>query len=316
MNLKTWAPLVVAVGLGVAAAVVARNVLVQRAASQTQQQNTVSVVVARGPIGPGQELTTEQLMLASIAAKTPPPETFISPAQLVGRVTMAPIVAGQTIQQSLLAPKGTPGGLQALVPQGMRAITLEVNESSGLAGLLLPGAHVDVVTTAMNQGRPEKAVSRAIVQNVPVIAVGQRLSGPKPEGEKESAASRTVTLLVAPREAEALDLAMTTARLRLVLRARGDNTQSTDEGVMFADLAGPQETEQPAVAITPQPPATQPVAIDPPVRVTPAVPHFQEAPRQRVVTIINGEQEHQVVFREEKPAQSGVADIPGGQAIP
>ena len=306
MNAKTWIPLAVAVVLGLMAALVARKSLL-RSHSAQQGPKIVTVVVAKASIPPGHELVADDLGLAQIAAQAAPAGTFSNPVAMVGRVTVAPMVEGQPVLPSFLAPRGSGSGLQALVPPGMRAITLDVNEASGVAGLLIPGCHVDVVTTAISQDNPDKSISRTIVQNAQVVAVGQRLSGAKPEGERDTALSRTVTLLASPRDAEALDLAMTAARLRLVLRGSGDRDDLDDEGVMLAELRGGASSfassiNLPSVFGPPQP-VTPPVPVTPPTQpaTQPAVASKSDEDQhpRRVVTVILGNDERRITFRED-----------------
>jgi len=295
MNAKIWAPLALAIVLGLTAALVARRSLLRSRAAATAAARTVPVTVANGPIQPGQELTREHLTTAAIAASDVPSGAFTSADQIVGRVSVVPIIPGQTILEQFLAPKGAGSGLQALVPSGMRAITIDVNESSGLAGMLIPGCHVDVVATAVASDNPDKSMSRTIVQNLQVVAVGQRLSGPKAENERESALSRTVTLLASPHDAQTIDLATATARLRLVLRASGDASETDDDGVLMADIRGGGPTiVMPAVLPQNTGPQTQPTT-------QPAMPNPDDDSNRRVVRFIEGSREHQVIFRDKKP---------------
>jgi len=310
MSAKTWIPLAAAIILGLTAALVARHSLAKKSAAP--QVKTVSVVVAKVAIAPGEELRADELTQAVLPGATRPPDTFANPSELVGRVTASPVLANQAINGSLLAAKGSGTGLQALVPVGMRAITIDVTEASAVAGLLVPGCRVDVVTTTMSQENSDRTRSRLIVQDVPVLAVGQRLNVSRSDGEKEKdpGMSRTVTLMVTPRDAEAVDLAATAARLRLVLRGSGDTDEADDEGVMLAELRGSSGgttaiPPPPPVAVIKPIPATQPVAA-------------AEPPRRRIVTVIQGGIEHQVVFREEKTdaPKADVTDADLHQAVP
>ncbi|HEY8750467.1 MAG TPA: Flp pilus assembly protein CpaB, partial [Tepidisphaeraceae bacterium] len=286
---------------------------------------TVSVVVAKAAIPPGTALTSEDVGLAAIAAQTAPTDSFTNPADLVGRVTSAPTLQGQPFLRPLLAPVGTAPGLQALVPPGLRAVTIDVNESTGVAGLLAPGFHVDVISTGVNPD-PTKAVSRVIVQNVPVVAVGQRLGGPKAEGDKEVAVARTVTLLVTPHAAEALDIALASGRLRLALRSIGDTLEEEDGGVNWATLLGisaPPLAVQDAVFTSSPPPATRPdqdvvFTSQPPPTTRPNQEQGAPGmPAARIVTIILGSEEHQLTFQEPMPVRpTDFTDVSQQHAIP
>lgn len=320
MNVKALVPIIAAVFMGTIAAVLARHAISSHGPAAARV-HTVRVAVAKADIPPGHAIAAEDLVLAPIAAAAPPPNAFADTAPIVGRVTRAPMLAGEPVLESLLAPAGVPDGLQALVPEGMRAITLETTESSGLAGLLSPGARVDVVTTATTANDAERAVSRIIAQNVRVLAVGARLGNPPP-GQPEAPAtpaSRTVTLLVTPHDAAALDLAQTMARLRLILRGSGDTQEVDDDAVMLAELRGNSSVVVPVIApATTQPapdPQTQP---QPQPRETmpvaePAAPTTMPAePPRHVVRLILGGKEQRLTFREQpkagEPALSDTTD--------
>ena len=299
MNAKIWAPLALAIVLGLTAALVARKALLRSRAAAAAAARTVPVTVANGPIQPGQELTRDRLTTAAIAASNVPAGAFTNPDLIAGRVSVVPIIPGQTILEQFLAPKGAGSGLQALVPSGMRAITIDVSESSGLAGMLIPGCHVDVVATSLASDNPDRSMSRTIVQNLQVVAVGQRLSGPRPEAERETALTRTVTLLATPHDSQAIDLAIATSRLRLVLRATGDASDVDDDSVLMADLRGgasiviPTTVPQNANAnsnSSQQQPTTQP-----------AVVNADDGTERHVVRLIEGSRERQVIFKDKRP---------------
>jgi pilus assembly protein CpaB len=173
----------------------------------------------------------------------------------------------------------------------MRAVTVEVNEFSGVAGLLVPGCRVDVVSTLADQ-ETKSQVARTIVQNVKVLAVGQRLtvnnSARKDEAamSAEAAVARSVTLLVMPRQAEAIELASSSGRTRLVLRGQFDEgVRQGGDGVSVAELLGTQR--QPIVQpVMIEKPTTQPVTDPVIVEVRP--PQQEMHTRKYVVELIRG----------------------------
>ena len=311
MNVKTWIPLALAIVLGLIAAKVARDTLARNRASAPPQSKTVKVVVASAQVSPGQELTADLLALAPIAAEAPPRGAFTDPKAVVGRVAATQMFAGQPVLDSLLAAQGTGAGLQALVPRGMRAVTVEVNETSGVAGLILPGCRVDVVTTLSGTSR-EQTVAVTVVQDVLVQAVGQRMSAASRPEDKDQAPVRTVTLIATPREVEAIQLAASTGSVRLVLRGPNDHGITDSSGLAFTDLwrdefAAPVEPVTPPPPAVVQAPATQPVAVQQPVD-----PFGPEAPRpRRTVTLIRGGVRSEVVF----DLGSKPSDPTSGQAV-
>src|SRR5947207_6035724 len=172
MNWKTFIPLLLAIVLGLVAAKVARDTL-NRQHQPAPQGHLTSIVVTKRSVAPGQELAAEDLTLGQVSPETAPEQSFDSIAAVLSRTAKVELVKGQAVVEPLLAEKGTGSGLQALVPAGMRAITIEVNEFSGVGGTIAPGSRVDVVATIQGSGGEEMS-ARTIVQNVKITAVGKR----------------------------------------------------------------------------------------------------------------------------------------------
>src|SRR5690349_14778393 len=207
MNVKTWAPLAIAIVLGGIAAKVGHDMLAQRPAAKSVVVNVARVVVAKDNVAAGAALKATDLATSNVAEGSVAPGSFAEVNQLVNRVVTMPVIKGQPILENMLAPEGSGKGLTAIVPDGMRAVTLEVNEVSGVAGLLATGCHVDIVTTLAGGGDASSMISRTVARNLPIVAVGRRLSEPGKEEGPEAQLARTVTLLVTPRQAELIDLA-------------------------------------------------------------------------------------------------------------
>jgi Flp pilus assembly protein CpaB len=128
----------------------------------------------------------------------------------------------------------------------MRAVTIAVNEFSGLAGLLVPGVKVDLVATLVDNVTAE-TFAKTIVQNVEVSAVGQEMElaqTAKNDPRNNPRAHKTVTLLVTPVQAAAIDLAFSKSKPRLVLRSIDDEAPVEDERVTMAELSGRAEEDR------------------------------------------------------------------------
>lgn len=238
MNTKTWIPLGLAVVLGVVAMFIAKDMMAKKDNQSQAVGNLTSIVVAKGSIPPGHALKAEDLAMGEVAAASVPEGAFTNLQQAVGRTTLLSLGARQPVLNTVLAADGAGTGLQALVPPNMRAITIEVNEFTGLAGMIIPGVTVDVVTTVQGEDNAGLA-SRTIVQNVKVLAVGQRVSQETPvarDGTPEP--FRNITLLVKPEEAEAVQLATQTGRPWLLLRSGKDKEIINSNGVTISDLRG------------------------------------------------------------------------------
>jgi pilus assembly protein CpaB len=235
-----------AVVLGLTAMVVARGMLGKSKGPAAVSQ--VMVVVAKDNVPPGSRLTREMLSLSPVAGDARPEGTFDQVAAVADRVVTTQIVKGQMVLDTFLAAPGSVAGVQNLVPEGMRLITVEVNEFSSLAGMLAPGSRVDILA-ALSDPETKEMMARTIVENVKVQAVGQRLgTGPQasPNGqpaEEQQAGFRSVTLVVSPQEAEAIHVSTTAGRPWMVLRGPGDNSTNRSPGVRLAELRGNAKME-------------------------------------------------------------------------
>jgi len=258
----------------------------------------VRIVVAKRDIAPGHTLEPADLTIAAFPPDSVPRGSFREESQLSGRVAALQVIQGQPMLDSFLAMQGSGAGAQAIVPPGMRAVTIEVNETSGVAGLLVPGCRVDVVSTLPDQ-QTKVSIARTIVQNVKVLAVGQRLTvnnaGAKNESamSAEAAVARSVTLLTKPREAEAIELASSSGRTRLVLRGSFDEGLRQGDGVSVAELlggrpqAGAQQVQQVFVERPTTQPTTRPVVDQTVVHADPQ-PYEPPQTRKFVVEFIRG----------------------------
>ncbi len=215
MKWKTWAPAVLAVVLGGAAAKLARDAMTRTRPAPVIAPKLVQIAVANANLTVGSDIRTENVVLSTIQGATPPPDTFTNPADLIGRVVIVPVLKGQTILANQLAPKGSAAGLASLVPPGMRAMTVSVDENNGFSGMLLPGCRIDILGTlsaAKNSG------THTLVRNVLVQAIGQRVTPKVEEGKEPPPPYHTMTLIVTPHEAQLIELASVTARVRILLR--------------------------------------------------------------------------------------------------
>ncbi len=316
MNWKTWIPLVAAVGLALVAAKLTHDVIAgKKGDGKDAGGDFVKIVVARGDLAPGAVLTKENLTLAPIPGTTAPAHTYTNTDDLVNRVAAQPLVQGQPINERLLAPSGSGFGLQALVPQGMRAVTIEVNEFTGLAGLVAPNMNVDVITTFRDDVTHD-TITRTVVQNLKVLAVGPRMTAAADEADK--APYKSVTLLASPKDAERVELATYTGRQRLVLRSGRDLVAYNTRGVGLSEIASgagnavasSQNWIKGLLTGAAKQPATRPVEQVSDVTTTPppapaADPFSNDEPRtvQRTVKVIRNGVESSVIFEVPRPAR-------------
>jgi pilus assembly protein CpaB len=323
MKVKQWIPIVLALVLGLAALKLTRDRMNRVQAPSAATANFAERVVATRDIGAGEQITPGDLALGKVAAADAAPAgTFNAVADLKDRVAATGIVKGQLVLESLLAPSGAGAGVQAMIKPGMRAITIQVNEWSGLAGLLTPGCKVDIISVVTTDEK-EGQVARTIVQNVEVRAVGKQIvaptAGDKPETQNNGQPlppPTSVTLLVTPEQAEQIQLASSGGKPWLSLRNATDADPVESAGVSMADLRGDRskkgtEEEVKAEAQTPTP--TTPTTIDPFAETIPPVATTSTAGsghksaeatavKTRTVTIIRGTKEQTFQMSVDDPA--------------
>ncbi|MBV8780262.1 MAG: Flp pilus assembly protein CpaB [Phycisphaerae bacterium] len=237
MNVKTVIPLALAIVLGLFAAMAAKNMIDKNKNRPVQVEHFTQVVVAKDNVAAGTQLKADDLSVGKMAGDVPSDAVYGRPEEVIGRVLKDGVVRGQPILEPMLTPKGTGAGLQALVPEGMRSITIEVNDFSGVGGFLVPGCHVDMVATIT--GDDNQMLARTVVQNIKVQAVNAHLQGgpgSDPNGNPEP--MKSITLVATPKEVEAIDLAARTGSPRFVLRASGDQSGGDSDGVTAAELRG------------------------------------------------------------------------------
>ncbi len=307
MKTKTWLPIALALVLGVFAAMLAKRAMSSKAASAA---GTVKLVIAQRSIAPGEALTLADLELRTIVADALPDGAHLDASELLGRTVQAQVAKGKPVLESMLAPQGSPTGLQALVPPGMRAMTIEVNEFSSVGGMVTPGAHVDIISTMQNP-RHSESMSRTIAQNVLVKAVGKETGSVNEKGEEEKPA-KSVTLLVTSKQAEAIQLASVSGRPWLVLRGGADNAIAPLAGTTLAELRGAapdmardiitalrnvrSTRANSAVASAPvQRPATQPVAVQPAHWSAPRPVHTIRNTIESTVTVAPSALQHETL---------------------
>jgi len=295
MYVKMVAPLVIALVLGLVAAKMAFDFVQKRQNSGASETKKLQIVVAKRPVDAGQVLTDEDLALGEVSSDAVPDTVFRSSDQVVGRVTIVAIVQGQAVSTTLLAPRGVGPGLQATVPIGMRAVTVDINEITGVAGYLVPGCHVDVLQT-LRDDKTGMPVAHTLAQNIKVTACGQK-HGPDGDG-----GGRSVTLLVTPQQAEMFELASSVGKPRFILRGGNDLAVAETKGVTLAELVerkSSRNDEFNTVApVIIQEPSTQPSAAAATVQQVSATtrPTISPEDDQWTVEIIRGSSESDVKF--------------------
>lgn len=241
-RLPPWVWLMLALVFGTSATFMAMGWLKSQSQKVAEQEKSimVPVVVAGKDVPSAVALSAEQLKVRQWPSDSALVGKFSRLEDVTGRVTAIPLAAGEPILESKLAPEGVIPGLTALLPVDMRAMTVKVDEASGVAGFLNPDNRVDVVVTVNKGEFNQDPISKVVLQNLRVLGTGQRIE--KRLGEKPQVVP-TVTLEVTPEEGERLALATREGMISLVLRNQQDEQVVQTGGVRTSTLLG--EVTQP-----------------------------------------------------------------------
>ncbi len=202
--------LALAVGLLVSYSVYERL----RASAGAGNEPGIEVVVATGDIQVGAKLEDRDIRMARFPQSVVPPGAFTKKSQVLGRGVVLPVNKGEFILPSKLAAANSGSGLPSLIPPGMRAVSVRVNDVVSVAGFVQPGSRVDVLATG-NASNGTDRQTTTVLENVAVIAVGKSLER-NANGDAQPAP--VITLLVAPDDAQRLTLASQEGRIQLALR--------------------------------------------------------------------------------------------------
>jgi pilus assembly protein CpaB len=174
-------------------------------------------------------------------------EENADPSTLVGTVVRTEISAGQPLTRGSIIRPGERGFLAAALGPGMRAVSVAVSATSGVAGFVFPGDRVDLVLTQQveggEEGGPPLRVSETIIRNIRVLAVDQRINARDEEGNQVAQNTSTVTFEATPRIAEKIAVAQTIGQLSLSLRSLADNTAELERAIAAGEVQVPNSDD-------------------------------------------------------------------------
>jgi len=209
----------IALAMGVFVSFVVYRNLQSRTNSKTPPGE--DVLVAADDLQVGTKIDDKDVRFVHFSSADLPAGVFHLKTKVVGRGVVLPISRGEFILTSKLAGENAGSGLPALIPPGMRAVSVRVNDTTSVSGFVQPGTRVDILLTGNPQGSNEPQTN-TVLENVAVIATGQKLER-NAAGEAQSAS--VVTLLLSPDDAERLTLASSQGHIQLALRNPLDTKQ-------------------------------------------------------------------------------------------
>ena len=229
--------LVLAIASGLLSGYLALNFLRNQTSNLIAAEPVASgkVVVAAKDLPLGTVLRSQDVRMIDWPGDALPTGYAAAPGDVVGRGLITSVSANEPLLEVKLAPKGVGGGLAVSIPDGMRALSVRVDEVVGVAGFVLPGTRVDVLATIEpdQASGQERTVTKVILQNVQTLAAGQKVERDM-EGKPQTVT--VITLLVTPEQAERLTLASNEGRIQLALRNMLDIAEVETPGVRPAAL--------------------------------------------------------------------------------
>jgi pilus assembly protein CpaB len=219
------------------------------------------IVIAAKPLNLGVTVKIGDVKLAKVQQEAFPKGAFSKIEEVVDRPVISNILMDEAVLEGRLAARDSGLGLAPIIPVGMRAVAVRVNDVAGVAGFVMPGMRVDVLVT----GRPPSAdgtITNTCLQNIRVLSAGQTMQA---DTKGQAMPAPTVTLLATPEQAEILTLANQEGHIQLVLRNGSDQAIEKTPGRSVAELYGARPKRERAASelAAPRPPRpkAEPVAL-------------------------------------------------------
>jgi pilus assembly protein CpaB len=272
----------IAVLIGLAASMFVYRQIQQAAVAKPIEMR--HVVVAALPLPLGTRLQPQHLRTVPWPADEPIEGMYTRIDEPVNRALLTNVIANEPILDGKLAPIEAGVGLPATIPEGMRAVSVSVNDVVAVAGFVMPRTMVDVLVTGSVGSSGNQSITRTILENVRVLAAGQKIEQDK-DGKPQTVP--VITLLVNPEQANVLTMASTEGKIQLALRNTIDTKRVEPSPVLRSGLFG--LPRQPAPQPGPQRRVRPPAA-------PPAPPAAPAPPPSFVVEVIHGEKRESKTF--------------------
>jgi pilus assembly protein CpaB len=226
-------------------AIMYRNLRAQRdeidAARRAMERTTVEVLVASESIPIGARIDASQVRTVRWPSEIAPEGALADTQAVVGHIARTTIDKNQPLVGTQLVNEGA-GLLPLLITEGMRAMSVKVDDVTGVSGFITPNSRVDVLVSGADGDQKEHR-SKLILQNVKVLATGKSIE----QKDEKPVEVPTVTLLVSPTDAEKLTLAARQDPVRLALRNYRDEDLVGTPGISTSALLGREAPPPPAI---------------------------------------------------------------------
>lgn len=233
MKSKAIIPLILGLAVGLATVKLAVNTI-RKAQAGSRSVTTVTTVRARLDIDAYKEITPDMVELIETPenAFAPEGDRVENLEVVIGRVAGKAIPQHSPVLLSMLAPEGTAAGMVGRIPDGFRAVSVRIDEVTGVAFQITPGDWVDVIVVldvASLRGGGRETIAEVILQRVRVAAIGYATSAATRPGVGKIKPAKSATLLVAQQDVPKLHLASTRGKITLAMR--GHDVETSDRPV-------------------------------------------------------------------------------------
>ena len=213
---RLWLILSLALLSGVSAAYLALAYLKDRTPRlMAAEAPRVQVAAAARDLPLGAILQQTDVRMIDWRGDAVPPGYVRDATTIVGRGLITPVKANELLMDGKLAPRGAGGGLAVTIPDGLRAVSVRVDDVVGVAGFVLPGTRVDVVLTLPPKEERRETITQVVLQSVPVLAAGQIV---QQDAQGKPITVSVITVLVTPEDGEKLILAANQGKIQMALR--------------------------------------------------------------------------------------------------
>lgn len=304
MKPKQLALLAVALGCGLIAAIGINQLLGARHVEPTESGLKLDVCIAKSKIGVGDTIKLENINLVPFPQENVPPDAITKLEDLQGRRAKSLIHPGVPILEGQLLAKGEKGeDVTEHIPVGMRLAPVRVDNVSGVAGLVKPGDHVDVVVHLRENQTLGLLSSKTItfLQNVKVLAVDDVFR--RDNDGQTAVIAKTISFVLTPEQAEMLTTASELGTIRLIMRRPDDDAITVSKGFSAREIFGQPVEPTPAPALSPE--RLVSLAPVPPAKLAPLPPVAPEAKKNTfMMRIYDGAVPRDITFEDGKPVST------------
>lgn len=206
------------------------------ATAKPKQEVRTTIYASTRDLMTGTILKKADVKKIQVLPRDLPKGAVLAEKDALDRVALFPIAANAPLISSSLSPQTGAEGMSATIEPGYRAVSVTISDVSGVAGLVQPGSHVDVLFT--RPGTMTEALTSTILQDAKVLAVGRQIQAGQ-IADPKAAKMPVATLVVTPEDAQKLELAKNQGKISLSLRNPLDQTSNLNGKPVNTDVLDP-----------------------------------------------------------------------------